>query len=175
MRKRYLIFNIFTQLHNVADSSSNEFNLMEGLQKVKTILLNNEYPKYLLDQKMNLFLNNKKPEKPKIDATLCLNYTCPNTEQYCKQLVQKMKNSIPDYNINIALRTVKISQLFSRSAKADYLPLYETPESINHFICDCKEDYIGMCLIPLHHRIHKHGQPGRGGEHFQHHSHCKLF
>ena len=96
MRKRYLIFNIFTQLHNVADSSSNEFYLMEGLKKVTTIFLNNEYPKYLLNQKMNLFLNNRKPEKPEIDATLCLNYTCLNTKQYCKQHVQKTKNSIPD-------------------------------------------------------------------------------
>jgi hypothetical protein len=43
-----------------------------------------------------------------------------------------------------SLRTVKISQLFSRSAKPDYLSLYKTPESIYHFICDCKEDYIGM-------------------------------
>ena len=162
---------------NVAknEADSHEFYLIEGLKKMKTIFLNNEYLKYLLDQKMNLVLNNKKPEKPEIDATLCLNYSCSNTEQYCKQLVRKMKNSIPDYNINIVLRTVEISQLFSRSVKADYLPLNETSESIYHFICDCKEDYIGMCLIPLHHRIHKHGQPGRGGEHFQHHSHCKLF
>ena len=105
MPKRYLIFNIFTQFHNVADSSSNEFYLMEGLKKVTTIFLNNEYPKYLLNQKMNLFLNNRKPEKPEIDATLCLNYIFSKTEQYCQQLVQKMKNSIPDYNINKALRT----------------------------------------------------------------------
>ena len=33
MPKRYLISNIFTQFHNVADSSSNEFYLMEGLKK----------------------------------------------------------------------------------------------------------------------------------------------
>jgi hypothetical protein len=94
MPKRYLISNIFNQLHNVTDSSS-----YEKPNKVKTIFLNNEYPKYLLDQEMKLLLNDKKPEKPEIDATLCLNNTCSNTEQYCKQLVQKMKNSIPDYNI----------------------------------------------------------------------------
>ena len=82
--KKYLISNIFTQFHNVSDSSSNEFYLMEGLKKVKTIFLRNQYPKYLLDQKMDLFLNRKKPDKPKIDATLCLNYSCANTETYCK-------------------------------------------------------------------------------------------
>ena len=61
---------------------------MEGLKKVKTIFLRNQYPKYLLDEKMNLFLNHKKPDKPKIDATLCLNYSCANTETYCIQLIQ---------------------------------------------------------------------------------------
>ena len=123
MPKRYLISNIFTQFHNVFDSSSNKFYLLEGLKRVKNIFLNNEYPEYLLDQKMKLFLNNKKPDKPKIDATLTLNYTCANTELYCKQLVHKMKNSLPEFNINIALKTVKISQLFSRSAKPDNLYL----------------------------------------------------
>ena len=37
--KKYLISNIFTQVHNVSDSSSNELYLMEGLKKVKTIFL----------------------------------------------------------------------------------------------------------------------------------------
>ena len=115
---------------------------MEGLKKVKTIFLRNQYPKYLLDQKMDLFLNRKKPDKPKIDATLCLNYSCANTETYCKQLIQKMRQVLPNFNVNIALKTVKISQLFSRSAKPEKLPVYDTSECIYHFVCDCKDDYI---------------------------------
>ena len=38
---------------------------------------------------MDLFLNSKKPDEPKIDAKLCLNYSCANTETYCKQLIKK--------------------------------------------------------------------------------------
>ena len=90
---------------------------------------------------MKIFLKNDKPEKPEINATLRLSYTCANTENYCEQLVQKMKNVLPNYNVNIALKTVKISQLFSRSAKANNLPFYDTPECIYHFECDCKAGY----------------------------------
>ena len=37
--KRDLISNIFTQFHNVSDSSSNKFNLLEGLEKVNNIYI----------------------------------------------------------------------------------------------------------------------------------------
>ena len=175
MPKRYLISNIFTQFHNVADSSSNDFYLREGLNRVKNIFLRNQYPKFLLDQKMKLFLYDKKPEKPKIDATLSLKYTCANTETFCKNLIQQMKNVLPNFNVNVALKTVKVSQLFSRSAKAQNLCVFDTPECIYQFICDCKVDYIGMSLRPLHHRIHEHGQSGRGGEVFEHKTNCQFF
>ena len=175
MPKRYLISNIFTQFHNVTDSSSNEFYRLEGLNLVKNIFLRNGYPRYLLDQKMKVFLNNEKPDKPEINATLRLNYTCANTETYCKLLVNKMKNSSPEFKVNIALRTVKISQLFSRSAKAKNISIYDTSECIFRFVCDCKEDYIDMSLRPLHHRIHENGQSGRKSEVFLHKKDCKHY
>ena len=78
----------------------------------KNIFLRNGYPRYLLDQKMKVFLNNEKPDKPEINATLRLNYTCANTETYCKLLVNKMKNSSPEFKVNIALRTVKSVNYF---------------------------------------------------------------
>ena len=120
-------------------------------------------------------MNRKKPDKPKIDATLCLNYGCANTETYCKQLIQKMRQILPSFNVNIALKTVQISQLFSRSAKPEKLPVYDTSECIYHFVCDCKDDYIGESLRALHHRIHEHGQQCRGSAVFTHKSKCSLF
>ena len=86
-----------------------------------------------------------------------------------------MKNVLPDYNVNIALRTAKISQLFSRSAKPLHLFMYKTPECIYNLECVCKEDYIGMSLRPLHHRIHEHGQPSIGGKVLLHKTHCKAY
>ena len=32
-----------------------------------------------------------------------------------------------------------------------------------------------MSLRPLHHRIHQHGQPSKGGEVFAHKSKCEAF
>ena len=107
--------------------------MMKSPNRFKKSFLRNGYSRYLIDQKVKLFLHNEKPEKPEINATLCLNYTCANTETYCKFLVSKMKNTIPKFNVNISLRTVKISQLFSRSAKAENLSIYDTPECIYHF------------------------------------------
>jgi hypothetical protein len=50
-----------------------------------------------------------------------------------------MRNVLPNFNVNIALRTVKISRLFSKWAKAEKLS-----------------------LRPLDHRVHEHQQPSKG-------------
>ena len=73
-----------------------------------------------------------------------------------------MRNVLPNFNVNIALRTVKISRLFSKWAKAEKLSFYDTPDCNYHYVCDCGEDYIGMSLRPLDHRVHEHQQPSKG-------------
>jgi hypothetical protein len=57
-----------------------------------------------------------------------------------------MKTVLPNYNINLSLKTIRISQLFSRSSKSEPPPLSEKSDSNCHFVCDCGENYIGMCL-----------------------------
>ena len=110
---------------------------------METIFYRNGYPKALVKNKMKKFLEKtKKPEEIKIDTSLCLQYSCYNTEMYAKQLVQKMKDVLPNFQINIAFRTVKIAQLFSRSGKPDRLPTFETPDTNYHFICDSGADRL---------------------------------
>ena len=58
--KRYLISNIWTQIHHVDNSSSNDFNSSEELTNLKIILYKNENPKYLVQNKIKLFLQNVK-------------------------------------------------------------------------------------------------------------------
>ena len=86
-----------------------------------------------------------------------------------------MKHLLPNFNINIALKTIGISQLFSRSSKSKPPPLFEKSDWNYHFVRECGEDYIGMCLRPLHHRIREHQQPCRGGEVFFHKIHCAEY
>ena len=81
---------------------------------------------------------------------------------YAKELVQQIGDVLPNFNVNIALRTVKISRLFSKSAKAEKWSLYDTPDCNYHYVCDCGEDYIGMCLRPLDHRVREHQQSAKG-------------
>jgi GTP-sensing pleiotropic transcriptional regulator CodY len=50
MAKRYLISNIWTQIHNVANSSSNEIYLSEGLKNLETIFIGMNTPDTLLRQ-----------------------------------------------------------------------------------------------------------------------------
>ena len=101
-----------------------------------------------------LFLKKReKPENPLFDATLVLNYSSHKSEYYAKQLVRKIKDVLPDLHINIALKTVKVKQLFSRASKPEKVAKFDTPESVYEFVCPCSENYIGETKRPLKTRI----------------------
>ena len=59
MSKRYLISNLFGQFHRILDSSSNEENFLDGLEKLKIIFLRNQYPIALINKKVARFLKNQ--------------------------------------------------------------------------------------------------------------------
>ena len=86
-----------------------------------------------------------------------------------------MKDVLPNFQINIAFRTVKIAKLFSRSGKPDRLPTFETPDTNYHFICDCGADYVGMCKRPLNTRIRDHQQQSKAEAIFYHKAHCEIY
>ena len=80
-----------------------------------------------------LFLKKReKPENPPYDATLVLNYSSHKSEYYAKQLVRKIKDVLPDLHINIALKTVKVKQLFSRASKSEKVAKFDTPERVTN-------------------------------------------
>ena len=61
----------------------------------------NQLPKYIIDQKMELFLKHKKPNKLEAHnlSNIFINYSTANTEIYCKNLVSHFKHSYPDFYI----------------------------------------------------------------------------
>ena len=85
-----------------------------------------------------------------------------------------MKNILPDININLALRTIRVSQLFSRSSKPPPPPPYETPESNYEFLCPCTENYVGQTRRPLFHQIRNHCQNSKGKEIYKHIHTCDM-
>ena len=66
MSKRNLILNLFGPFYRVLDSRSDEENFLEGLEKVKIIFLGNQYPIFLINKKIALFLKNKKTRNPSL-------------------------------------------------------------------------------------------------------------
>jgi hypothetical protein len=124
------------------------------LDDLKNLLYRNEYPKYFVREKIDIFLNSQ--GNFNLDAILCLNYTSPRIEYYARKLITKMKLMLPNIHVSLALKTVKISQLFSKSAKGPEESKIETANTNYHFICPCKSDYVGRCKKPLDHRIKEH-------------------
>ena len=49
-----------------------------------------------------------------------------------------MKNILPNFHVSFALRTVKITKLFSRSAKAPPDSVIDTAKTNYHFVCSCE-------------------------------------
>ena len=157
MSKKYLNANILTQCNNVLDACSSCDIFLQCLEDLKLLLYRNEYPKPLVRENINIFLHSKgKPDMPDFDAYICLSYTCPKTEYYAQKLIPIMRQILPNFNISLSLKTIKISQLFSKSVKSDPEPLIDTANTNYEFLCVCKSNYIGRCKRPLHHRIKEH-------------------
>ena len=85
-----------------------------------------------------------------------------------------MKVLLPNFHVSLALQTVKISKLFSKSAKAPPDTLIKTANTNYHFICPCESDYIGRCKRPLDHRIKEHWR-NTTGEIYSHINSCPFY
>ena len=178
MSKKYLKANIITQCNNILDACSSYDIFLSCLDDLRILLYRNEYPKPLVRERINIFLRSKeKPKLPDFNAILCLNYTSPQTEHHARKLLRKMKILLPEFHVSLALKTIKISQLFSKSAKAPPETLFETANTNYEFLCDCKSNYIGRCKRPLDHRIKEHfrWEKDKGNEIFKHVNSCPKF
>jgi hypothetical protein len=54
-----------------------------------------------------------------------------------------MKLILPNFHVSLSLSTKKISQLFSKSQKADPEPIIETANTNYEFLFVCKSNYVG--------------------------------
>ena len=54
-----------------------------------------------------------------------------------------MSKFVPGFRVNVSFRTVKISQLISRQAKA-LTETFETANTVYRYNCPCKQFYIGQ-------------------------------
>ena len=144
MPPKYLKSGIMTTLHREKNACSTDELFLTSLEEMKEVFYRNSYPPSLVDYKIKQFLkSDKKPERPPTNLTICFNYNSPNIEQYIYKLTNKMSKFVPGFRVNVSFRTVKISQLISRQAKA-LTETFETANTVYRYNCPCKQFYIGQ-------------------------------
>ena len=157
--KKYLKGGIFTNLHRELDACSSHDIFLESLEELKEVYSRNSYPAALVKSKIRQFLENPiKPLREPTAHTICLEYSSPNIEYSICELTRKMSKILPDFRVNVAYRSVKVSKLFSFLAKP-VTDKYEKCDLIYEFECPCKEIYIGQTACMLIHRVREHQMP----------------
>ena len=143
-------------LHRKRDCCSNADLFEQSLEELKVVLLKNGYPKKLVENKIKIFLSDdQKPDHPDRVHTLCLNFNAFSMEPYINSLLRKMKNIVPEFLVNIAYKSIPVSNLFSTNSKAS-IPYEETSNVCYQFRCDCSSHYIGHTSRPMIERIGEH-------------------
>ena len=157
--KKYLKGGILTNLHREYDASSSHDIFLESLEELKEVYSRNSYPIALVNSKIRQFLENPvKPPREPTAHTICLEYSSPNIEYSICELTRKMAKIIPEFRVNVAYCSIKVSKLFSFLAKP-VTDKYEKCDLIYEFACLCKEIYIGQTARMLIHRIREHQMP----------------
>ena len=155
--RKYLINNIFTALHREKYCSSSDEIFQENLPILRQIFLRNGYPPDLLDTKFEQFFkDDQKPVHPPDTYTFCIDYTSRAVEKPARKLAQMMQTLLPDFSINVAYRSKKLSNLISSSLKHSISP-FEQNNVIYKWQCPCSESsYIGMTSRLLKQRVQEH-------------------
>jgi hypothetical protein len=83
--------NLFTQLHRTRNCCSDDEQFEKSLKDLRTIFSRNNYPSWLVEQKIKIFLeNDKKPPREENFHTFCLEYNSDRVDFYAKQIIKKI-------------------------------------------------------------------------------------
>jgi hypothetical protein len=78
--------NFLTHLHRTRNCCSDD----KQFEKSRTIISRNNYPSWLLEQEIKIFLeNDKKPPREVTFHTFCLDYNSHRVDFYAKQIIEK--------------------------------------------------------------------------------------
>ena len=159
MSKKYLKGGIMTNLHREYNASSSHENFLETLEELKEVFSRNSYPAALVNSKIRLFLSDSvKPARKPMNHTVCFEYSSPLIEYGICDLIRKMSQILPDFQVNVTYRCVKVSKLFSFLAKPE-IDKFEKCDCVYEYLCPCNETYIGETGRMLINRIYEHQQP----------------
>jgi hypothetical protein len=165
--KRYKIGLINCLLDRTWNICSSTILFHDEMEKLKSILLKNDYPIEIIDRAIEKFLNrkmgqsNKKTNVPKPKVTLTLPYLDDQkTEIFETKLNGLIKSYYPQLDLKVAYKTPKqIKDLFRYK---DQIPKDSKSFVIYKLNClDCDACYIGKTIRQLKTRVEEH-QKGIG-------------
>ena len=175
MCKKYLKNSLFTMLHRERDCCSNNELFHESLEELREILRRNNYPKRLVDNKIETFLkDDKKPDRPEKVHTLCIPYTSPSIEKYLHSLIKRMKMFVPYFEFNQAYKTLTLRDIISPYCKLS-LDFEEVSNAVYQFQCVCSESYVGRTSRQLLTRIQEHQQESKAKGIYWHFLKCPKY
>ena len=166
-----------TQLHRQKNCCSSEELFLESLEEMREIYRRNQYPKKVVEAQIQRFIqNDKKPERTKPDITITLDYTSPKVESHMRFLLSKLKNVLPNFKVNLAFRSKKVTQLFSSFAKVK-TETFDTANVIYKFQCTGRScsSYIGQTGKPLIERVKEHNQYCHARGIYFHKKDCEIY
>ena len=175
--KKYLLGNILTQLHRQKDCCSDDQLFSESLEEMREIYSRNGYPSALVEEKIKFFQENReKPDREPANHTVTLDYTAPAIEKHMNKLTAKMKQLLPSFRVNVAYKSIKVTQLFSKRSKAK-TDMYETPHVVYKMQCTGPKcsSYIGQTEKPLIKRIEQHQQYCHARGVYFHMENCEVY
>ena len=159
---------IIGEIHRANNCTSNDIALKEALDNLETILVNNLYPRKIVQQKITeIKERNFGPSSQKVKRQAELNnsnskyYTIslPYTSFRCSVIASKiykiLKKYTPNFKLNIAFRTIKLSSILLPNLRPQTEQLLAS-NSVYKFQCDCPSSYIGHTKKILESRILQH-------------------
>ena len=172
MPKSQKIGLLMGEIYRANNTTSTETDLNNAITKVTEILINNEYPEYLINSKIeqiksrNFLPNQNKIEKeteirenPERCFNLSLSYTHHRCQKVATNILQIIKNITPLFRLNICWKNIRLSNFFSPKLKL-HVPIYEKNGTVYNFNCPCSKNplYIGESKRQLSKRIYEHNR-----------------
>ena len=92
------------------------------------------------------------------------------------RLLSRLKKVLPNFKVNLAFRSKKVTQVFSTAAKVRTTP-YETANVIYKFQCTGRScsSYIGQTGKPLIERVKEHNQYCHARGIYHHKQDCEIY
>ena len=146
---------ILTLTHCVLTICSPE-RLQLELDKIKSILLDNGYPEYIINsymtKKSQQFHTSPKIGPEKCPVYLFLPWLGPVSNRFEKQVTSSVKHCYLTVELHVVYKTNQLLPV----ANKNVLPALQNSNVINQFSCHCDSRYVGRTSQRLQDRIKQH-------------------